>query len=320
MENSKILSASPLVSIVICTYNNAASLAITLQQIIDQEVTQPDLVELIVIDNNSSDNTADILKSTCCKKFVYRHYYESRQGISHARNTGFENALGDYILYTDDDADIPANWLENYLNKIASSKADCIFGDISIIWDLPQPWWYDNDRFQGFFAAINYGKTEFQVTSKNHPFLTKNACIKKSCLVEVGGFDPILGRKGAVLTGGEDILLFYHLIETEKIIHYCPDISIGHRLKAREYSEKNITNQFLACAKPIWYIAKSQPGKRLFKKPLGVLEIQIKDALGSIMQLIKAYLKNDRKELFYQDLRFKRSILVMRLWLLGREI
>lgn len=316
MTTSKALIPSPLMSIVICTYNNAASLVITLQQIIDQEVSRPDLVELIVVNNNSSDNTAEILESIWCNKFAYKHYYESRQGISHARNTGFENALGEYVLYTDDDADIPSYWLETYLNKVTATKADCIFGKIAIVWDKPQPWWYDNDRYQGLFAALDYGKTEFQVKTKNHPFLSKNACIRKSCLVEIGGFDPNLGRKGTILTGGEETLVFIRLVENKKYIFYSPDISVGHRLKPREYTENNIAHQYLACAKPIWYIAKLQPGKRFFQKPLGLLEHQIKDMLDSFLRLSQAYFKKNRKDFFYQSLRFRRSIQIIKLWVL----
>lgn len=309
------LPSKPLVSIVICTYNNAESLAITLQQIIAQEVSRAELIELIVIDNNSSDNTSKVLNSLRSNRFNYRHYFEPRQGVSHARNTGFEKSQGEYILYTDDDAEIPQYWLEKYLHKLAATNADCVFGKISIIWDMPQPWWYDNERHQGFFAALDYGNKEFQIHTKKYPFFSKNVCIRKSCLVEIGGFDPTLGRKGKILTGGEEILVYYRLIEMKKNVHYHPDLIVGHRLKLREYSEANITHQYLACAKPILQIAKLQPGKRVFKKPLGVLENQIKDILHCVLQLIKAYACKNRKEIFHQNLRFRRAILVLKFWL-----
>lgn len=308
-------SLNPLISIVICTYNNAESLAITLQQIIAQEISQAELIELIVVDNNSSHQTSQILKSIETNKFIYRHYFEPRQGVSHARNTGFENAQGKYILYTDDDADIPQYWLEKYLKKIATSDADCMFGKISIIWDMPQPWWYDKDRHQGLFAALDYGDKDLHIRTKRHPFFSKNVCIKKSCLIEIGGFDPTLGRKGNVLTGGEEILAYYRLIEAKKDVYYYPDIVVGHRLKLREYTEENITHQYLACAKPILQIAKLQPGKRLFKKPLGVLENQVKEILHCFPRLVKAYLNKNRKEIFYQKLRFHRALLVIKFWL-----
>lgn len=305
----------PLLSVVICTYNNAESLAITLQQVLQQKISSPELVEVVVINNNSSDNTAEILEGIQATGFTFNHYFEPSQGISYARNTGFEKAHGDYILYTDDDADIPHYWLEKYLLKITTHNMDCMFGKISIIWDMPPPWWYETERYQGLFAALDYGDTERKVITKQHPFLSKNVCIKKSCLIEIGGFDPRLGRKGKILTGGEEILAFYRLIEAKKTIFYCPDLVVGHRLKPREYSEENITNQYLACAKPILQIAKLQPGKKLFKKPLGVLENQIKELLDCLPRLIKAAFTRNKKELFYQNLRFRRSLLIIKFWL-----
>src|SRR4051812_38945326 len=190
----------PLVSVVICTYNNADSLAITIEQVHSQILSDPNLVELVVVDNNSPDHTSQVLQSFHPDRFSYRHYFEPRQGVSYARNTGFENAFGEYILYADDDADIPQHWLEKYIQKISATGADCLFGRISVVWDKPRPWWYDDERYQGFFATIDYSPVEFQITTKNHPFFSKNACIKKSCLVEIGGFDTNLGRKGSVLT------------------------------------------------------------------------------------------------------------------------
>lgn len=306
---------TPLLSVVICTYNNAESLSITLQQVLSQKISCPELIEVVVINNNSSDETAQVLEKIESSQFNYRHYFEPRQGISHARNTGFENAHGDYVLYTDDDAEIPEYWLEKYLRKIKSKTIDCVFGKISIIWDMPQPWWYDAERFQGLFAALDYGDTEQQISTKRHPFLSKNVCIKKSCLIEIGGFDPRLGRKGKILTGGEEILAFYRLIEANKTVYYFPDITVGHRLKQREYGEENITSQYLACAKPILQIAKLQPGKKLLKKPLGVLENQIRELFDCLPKLIMAALHRNKKDWFYHNLRFRRSLLILRFWL-----
>ncbi|WP_062067178.1 glycosyltransferase family 2 protein [Cellvibrio sp. OA-2007] len=305
---------SPLLSIVICTYNNSESLAITIQQILSQKISNPERVELVVINNNSSDNTNQVLENIQNTNFPFRHYFESRQGISHARNTGFENSLGAYILYTDDDAEIPQYWLERYINRILVSNPDCIFGKITVIWDMPSPWWYEDEKYQSFFAAIDYGDEEFQISDKRYPFLSKNACIRKNCLIEIGGFDPTLGRKGALLAGGEETLVFYRLVEAEKTIYYCPELTIRHRLKPREYKEENITNQYMACAKPILRIATLQPGKRFLNKPLGVLENQIKEIIYSLPMLLTAYITGNKKEFFYQSLRFRRAFLITLLW------
>ena len=309
-----ILPIKPLISIVICTYNNADSLKLTIQQLLNQSVNEPAQFEIIVIDNKSTDHTSAVIHSFHSDRFSYQTLFESRQGLSHARNTGINAAQGDYILFTDDDAELPNNWLSNYLEEIQSSNADCIFGKISVIWDQQKPWWYD-DRYRGFFAVIDYGNENFQVLTKSKPFFGKNFCIKKSFLIEMGGFDPKLGRNGEELLGGEEILVFNRLIDTRKKVIYSTNITVGHRLKPREYTEENIKKQYLACSKAIFQIAKTQPGMRLGTRPLGVLELQIKEAIAAFFLMVKFRLQGNSIETFFNTLRLSRAIKTIKLWI-----
>src|SRR5690606_39954078 len=84
---------SPLISIVLCTYNNADSLAITLEHIACQRLTDTSIVEVIVVDNNSPDHTRQVFdKFGLYSSIVFHYFFEPRQGLSHARNTGVEKA------------------------------------------------------------------------------------------------------------------------------------------------------------------------------------------------------------------------------------
>ena len=137
------MNQHPIISVVLCTYNNADSLAITLEQLSRQKLQNNDDVEIILVDNNSPDHTQRIFQEFSEKSYLTNScFFESRQGLSHARNTGVANAKGHYILFTDDDADIPENWLESYLTQINSNKPDCLYSRINIIWDKEKPWWF----------------------------------------------------------------------------------------------------------------------------------------------------------------------------------
>ena len=308
------LSRQPFISVVICTYNNADSLKITIDQLMSQSLTEPNLFEFIVVDNNSKDHTSSVVHSYRSESVAYYPLSEPRQGLSHARNTGITAAKGEYILFTDDDAELSNNWLESYLSKLRSTNADCIFGRISVIWDQPKPWWYD-DRYRGFFAVINYGDQALKVESKSTPFFGKNFCIKKQFLIDMGGFDPELGRKGDDLIGGEEILVFNRLVEEKNTVYYFPDIDVGHRLKPREYTEDNIRKQYMACARPIVQIAKTQPGKELVGRKLGVLETHLKEIIHAMGLLIVDKLTGNKKDSFYQSMRFLRALKVISLWI-----
>lgn len=305
---------SPLISLVLCTYNNADSLKITLAQLAAQQLDQPHLVEFIVINNNSSDHTQAVIEAADFHAFNYQFRVETRQGLSHARNLGVSLATGEYILFTDDDAEIPPHWLQGYLNHLQAKPVDSVFGKIEIIWDRPQPWWYD-ERYKGFFAAIDHGDEAFAVTSWRHPFFGKNFCVRKSIIGEIGGFDPNLGRKGTELLGGEETALFTYLLTQQKSIWYQPDISVGHRLKEREYSEENIKKQHIACAKPIIWFAYNEPGPQLFNRPIRILKDHLVFCLENTIAFIRALRKADKKEQFFLKLELRRSVRVIVYWL-----
>ena len=107
----------PLISVVICTYNRAAIFKNALQSVCAQTI-DPSSYEVIVVDNNSTDQTAEIAQSFC-QQFPHVHYIkEKQQGLSYARNTGWQKAKGAYIAYIDDDCEVPETWLAVALNVI----------------------------------------------------------------------------------------------------------------------------------------------------------------------------------------------------------
>jgi glycosyltransferase involved in cell wall biosynthesis len=308
------MTEQPVISIVLCTYNNADSLTITLKQIAQQTVTEKTLVELIVVDNNSPDHTAAIVKQIQTESpMVIRYVFEGRQGLSHARNTGVEQASGRYILFTDDDADIPQDWVSSYLKQITETAADCLFSKIDIIWNKPQPWWY-SDRFKIHFASIDYGNDVLHVIDNTREFIGKNFCIKKESLIELGGFDPALGRSGEKLAAGEETFLYKKLINSKKSVIYFPNAAVGHRLKDREYTEENIERQILESSRSTYYISKITAKKTVFGRPLGVLKSNVTALILSIIKIPIAWLIGNKAVLFFHSLNVKRSLVVLGLW------
>lgn len=309
---------NPRISVVLCTYNNADSLKLTLLQLAAQQLRDPNEVEFIIINNNSCDNTLSVTENVDFGQFCYNYFNEPQQGLSHARNLGVAKARGEYILFTDDDAEIQPNWIQIYLDYLVQKPVDCVFGKISIIWDMSLPWWYD-DRYKGFFSAIDHGNEPFAVTSWRHPFFGKNFCVKKSVIGEIGGFDPRLGRKGSELLGGEETALFNYLLSKNNAIWYCPGITVGHRLKEREYTVENIRKQHLACAKPIILFSYQGHGKKLLGRNL----LTLKDHLIFIIEYgfayLKAWRKNDKKEKFFLRLEIHRAFRVIWYWFLIKK-
>lgn len=308
----------PLISLVICTYNNADSLAITLEQLSIQKIADSNNVEIILVNNNSSDHTASV-----CEKFIQntklsaRYFLESRQGLSHARNTGVQNSKGIYILFTDDDADLPDNWLETYQIIIEKYKPDCLYSKIKIIWDKPAPWWF-LPAYNPCFVHLDYGSELLYVNDFHKEFYGKNFSIKKEFIEKAGGFDPALGRNGGKLIAGEETLLYRKLIELQKKVIYFPNASVGHRLKEREYTEENIRKLFIDSAYSIHHISRLSARKHIIGRPFRAIVDNIQMIATASIRYLGATFVSDRPRKLYHKLCLLRSLTYIKLWVLNK--
>jgi glucosyl-dolichyl phosphate glucuronosyltransferase len=91
-----------LVTVAICTFNRAESLRRTLALLTTMQVPPRLSLEVVVINNNSSDGTDNVINEFCCQ-LPLRREFEPRPGHSNARNRAVDVARGDYIIWTDDD-------------------------------------------------------------------------------------------------------------------------------------------------------------------------------------------------------------------------
>lgn len=300
----------PLISIVLCTYNNADSLNITLSQLAKLDQPKQGVLEIIVVDNNSSDHTAEVAKPFTHNYSQFHYYFEARQGLSHARNTGLEKALGEYILFTDDDADIPPQWVTAYYQIIHQYLPDCLYSKINIIWDKPKPWWFIPE-YTPCFVGLDYGNELLEITDIHREFYGKNFCVRKSILIDLGGFDPNLGRQGTKLAAGEETLLYRKMIWSGNKVIYFPDAGVGHRLKEREYSSANIKKLFVDGAYSSHHIATLTARKKIFGRPARALVDSVRNLLRSALYFVIARSRSNR---YYHYLCLCKNLTLIKLW------
>ncbi|SKA17113.1 glycosyltransferase family 2 protein [Sediminibacterium ginsengisoli] len=117
----------PDVSIVIPAYNEEDSIVKTLTSLCNNQTRYA--VEIIVVDNNSADRTAELVKAcgvTCVP--------EPKQGITNARNGGLAHANGTYVLNADADTIYPQNWIDEMIRPLDENKnAALSYGIFSFI-------------------------------------------------------------------------------------------------------------------------------------------------------------------------------------------
>ncbi len=137
-------------SIIICTRNRAARLEKTLRAFQCVKVPLDWRVELIVADNGSSDNTAELVKSARHPSIKMRYVYEGRPGKSRAQNLALAQARGEALLFTDDDVEPAENWLENMARPLLERRCEAVAGTILLAEYLRRPWF---TRMHGIWLA-----------------------------------------------------------------------------------------------------------------------------------------------------------------------
>lgn len=226
------------ISAVICTHNGGKYLNRAIESLIDQSLPK-ELYEIIVVDNRSTDNTKAIVESLFGKAQNLRYCYESRIGLSHARNRGIEEAKGEIIVYMDDDAyacrDFLLKYVEAYEN--VSPKPDAAGGKILLDWEVPKPAWFP-DSMQRCLTYIDYSQEPrfLDFRKYEYPF-GANMSFLKETLIRLGGFDVNLGRVGKRLLSNEEKELFFKMHERGLKVYYLPEAGVHHAVTKQRVSK-----------------------------------------------------------------------------------
>jgi len=130
-----------MLSVVICTWNRAALLRQTLEQMTQLRVPSGVSWEVLVINNNSTDDT-EVAVKLFQTRLPLRYFFEPKKGKSNALNLAMKEARGEYLLYTDDDVLVEEDWLSGYTEAFARHPECAIFGGAIEPWfeGTPPPW------------------------------------------------------------------------------------------------------------------------------------------------------------------------------------
>ncbi len=211
------------VSVIICTYNRDRHIGRALESLISQKASPQDF-EIIVIDNNSTDGTADILREFQNKygrEFNIKVAKESRQGLSFARNRGIELASGEIISFIDDDAIAAPDFIGNIIKNMHKFPGYLAFGGkvLPKYEDGTEPAWM-SPYIERIISVVDMGN-EYKEFKKTYP-VGCNMLFRKEIFDKVGKFNTRLRLRS------DDKYIFLKIKEAGFPVLYLPDVVVQH--------------------------------------------------------------------------------------------
>ena len=196
------------VSVVVCTYNRAGSLRLTLEALEAQAIPSGIEWELLVVDNNSTDDTRSVVEAfATASRVLVRYVFVAEQGLSHARNVGLGHAKGHIVAFTDDDVRPATHWVASVTEAMRESSVAIVGGRILPAWDRRPPPWLEHDRALRYdLALMEHGApAEIWDPSGLPAVWGANMAFRREVFERAGLFDPRHGVSGTKLYRGEEV-------------------------------------------------------------------------------------------------------------------
>ncbi len=232
-----------MVSIIVCTYNRDKYLKIALDSIINQK-KHTLKYEVIIIDNNSPDNTKQVSEDFIANhpEVDIRYVVEYNQGIAYARSRGFIEAKYKYVAYSDDDAYYADDYFYQFQNLIAKyPNIEAFGGKVLLDYEANHPPIWETKYLSSILGYFNKGDEEWYF--KNDYARGANMIFTKDLIQRVGAFNLDLGRTGGNLNGGEEKEIANKVYAHGVKVLYSPLLVVYHAVPVFRTKEDFVKRQ-----------------------------------------------------------------------------
>lgn len=261
-----------MLTAIICTYNREKYIGNLLESIAANDLSKSEY-EIVLVDNNCTDNTHKV-----CKAFAaahadvnFRYVIEKEQGLSSARNKGIREAKGDVLVYIDDDALVDTWYLRTIVEYMsAHPEISAVGGPIIPLYEeTEEPKWMTRYTKELLCGYLYFGDEERSFPGERYPG-GGNAAYRAEVFVKVGLFNTALGRKGNGLMGSEEKDIFDKMKAQGMQFMYLPKMILHHIIPQkkleRDYFDRLTLQMGKSERQRTLAISKSKYATRLFKE------------------------------------------------------
>lgn len=248
------------VTVIVCTFNRSQSLATALASV--ARCTLPASVqwEVLVVDNNSTDETRHVVEGFCRQHADrFRYLFEPTPGKSHALNAGIREARGDVLAFMDDDVEVEPLWLGYLTAALQNGQCAGTGGRILPAWTTEPPKWLPlKDRYA--LAPLAMFDLGLQAGPLTEPPFGTNMAFQKKMFEEYGGFRKDLGPRPGSEIRNEDTEFGSRLLTAGERLRYEPLAVVRHSVP-----QNRVQKQYFLR----WWFDKARADIREFGIPAG---------------------------------------------------
>jgi glycosyltransferase involved in cell wall biosynthesis len=228
------------ISVIICTYNRVDYLSKVLEDLEIQTAIRKDIsFELVLVDNNSTDKTKEVVEDYKKKGNISIQYlFEPKQGKTFALNTGVRAAKGNIIAFTDDDVRIDPSWLWE-LKKVFD-EYDCagVGGRIVATWTFEKPEWVQSEGpYRLMDVIIQFDQGDKCCELQSMPY-GANMAYKRVMFEKYGLFRLDLGPRPGSKIYYEDTEFALRVKNGKEKLMYAPDAVVYHPVEKSRINKK----------------------------------------------------------------------------------
>lgn len=257
--------------------------------------TACDRMEVIVIDNDSTDGTQELLRNWQARNQIQLTYdLEPKHGhYAEARNRGISHAQGSIVAFIDDDAYAAPDWAAQILQIFAEQPdIDCLGGPVEPDWEKPSIPKWANKELLFSMGVGDFGSNSTFLTKGKNP-IGANMAFRAELLKELGGFDPRLGRVGNDSLYYDEVELIERLRDHGKRIYYDPNVIVKHYVPTSRTTKEYVLKRRRADGRSVAVWESLRGGRVLLFRnlPLRILLAVVRDIPG---YLLSAMIRSDR--------------------------